>query len=479
MTRLRVALLLAVPALAAAQHDSVGFDHRRHDKLFASCVTCHAGASTADAPLYPSPATCAACHDGVVAKLVAWAPPATPIRNNLRFEHLAHATHSAERAAQGGMRAPQHCISCHTPAGATWMTVRWAVSRQCLDCHGVSASHLAAPDTACATCHIPLARATRLRASDVARFQAPPSHKQPGFLNAQGHGAQAAVQSPVAASCATCHARDFCVQCHVDAPEQATIRALGADERSLALAARLTAPSSHSSPRFLTEHGRVARASPKQCSTCHTRESCQTCHATQTATLASLPLAGPGRAAGALTARRRPASHGATFVRNHSAAANAVPNGCAGCHVRSDCLECHRPSAAASPVAGAGYHPRDFLARHPSAAYARQSSCADCHNTAGFCATCHVGAGLSSTGPLRSGVYHDAKQFFLVGHGGAARQSLESCVSCHVERDCLTCHSALGGRRFNPHGPGFDAARLARKNPQMCTVCHGNSIPTR
>jgi hypothetical protein len=50
-------------------------------------------------------------------------------------------------------------------------------------------------------------------------------------------------------------------------------------------------------------------------------------------------------------------------------------------------------------------------------------------------------------------------------------------VSCHVERDCLTCHSAQGGRRFNPHGPGFDAARLKQKNPEMCTVCHGAAIP--
>ncbi|MCA9768685.1 MAG: hypothetical protein KC485_07710, partial [Gemmatimonadetes bacterium] len=65
----------------------------------------------------------------------------------------------------------------------------------------------------------------------------------------------------------------------------------------------------------------------------------------------------------------------------------------------------------------------------------------------------------------------------LVGHGQAARQSLESCVSCHVERDCTVCHSAQGGRRFNPHGPGFDAERLRRRNPEMCIACHGRAIP--
>ena len=41
----------------------------------------------------------------------------------------------------------------------------------------------------------------------------------------------------------------------------------------------------------------------------------------------------------------------------------------------------------------------------------------------------------------------DANPAFLLGHGKAARQELETCVSCHVERDCLTCHAAVGGRR--------------------------------
>ena len=72
--------------------------------------------------------------------------------------------------------------------------------------------------------------------------------------------------------------------------------------------------------------------------------------------------------------------------------------------------------------------------------------------------------------------YHDAKQSFSVGHGQAARQNLESCVSCHAERDCVSCHSATGGRRYNPHGPGFDAERLRRKNPEMCLACH-RSMP--
>jgi hypothetical protein len=45
----------------------------------------------------------------------------------------------------------------------------------------------------------------------------------------------------------------------------------------------------------------------------------------------------------------------------------------------------------------------------------------------------------------------------------------------------MSCHATavLGGRNFSPHGPGFDAERLARRNPQMCSACHGGAIPGR
>ena len=58
-------------------------------------------------------------------------------------------------------------------------------------CHGVQTVHLAAPDTACATCHFTLAQATALTAADVKGFPAPPSHDAPGFMGAGGHGALA------------------------------------------------------------------------------------------------------------------------------------------------------------------------------------------------------------------------------------------------------------------------------------------------
>ena len=447
------------------------FDHWQHRELFPKCTSCHVSIDNPAEPLWPPPTACAECHDGGIEETVSWQPPTALPRTNLRFTHRAHA--EAVRL-QTGADSLLDCRSCHAEPGADRMQVRLAVAQNCLDCHGIRAPHLSAPDSSCATCHVTLARAVRLTRADVAEFPIPESHKGRGFAF-EGHGrlAKGTGASPVSTACATCHARDFCSECHVNAPEVAAIQALAADPRSLAIKSKLKPPPSHGDPAFLRRHGSDARKAAASCATCHTQESCLACHAGKPTLALALPAAGPGRGRGAVIRRERPASHGQDFSEKHGPVADARPETCSGCHVRPQCLDCHRPNAAdASP----GYHPAGFLSRHPAAAYTRETSCSDCHNTAQFCADCHVSAGLSAKGPLNAG-YHDAKRSFLLGHGQAARQNLESCVACHAERDCLTCHSALGGRRFNPHGPGFDPATLQRKNSQACTACHGALIP--
>jgi hypothetical protein len=395
-------MMLALALLGLTQAPRTGgFDHLKHAKLFPTCTTCHAAAASraGGASMWPDPASCASCHDGVVQRTVAWRLPNTMHAGNLRFDHQAHAA-----AVQDSQPA---CTVCHTESGAPPMAVRSPIVSRCFDCHGGAqhVAHLAAPDSACATCHVTLARAVGLTRGEIARFPAPPSHGAASWPTRAGHGTVA--RAAVGTSCATCHAREFCYECHAGGSPPRVIAALASDPRSTAIAVR-----------------------------------------------------------------RAPASHGANFADRHGPIAAAREAACASCHVRADCLECHRASAGAA----SGYHPAGFLARHPAAAYARETSCSDCHSERSFCADCHARAGLVANRGLRTG-YHDARQFFVSGHGGAARQSLESCVSCHTERDCLSCHSALGGRRFNPHGPGFDAARLRRKNFEMCTVCHGAAVP--
>ena len=480
MRRRTAALGLALAAALAGAGLAAGagpradtFSHVEHAALFPTCTTCHAGAAEDDAAIWPSAAGCAACHDGEVEERVEWAPPTAPHPSNLDFTHSRHREEVREEHRDSSVA----CTVCHSEAGAPRMQVERAVVQQCLDCHGIRTAHLAAPDTACATCHVTLAEAPQIARATVASWEAPPSHEDPDFTF--DHGPLAGVPgrpTAVAASCATCHARNFCIECHVDAPEQPVIQALATDERSLAMEAELREPPSHREPGFVEEtHGELAEQAPQQCATCHTKESCLACHAGEApAPVARLASAGAGRGAGAATTRTRPPSHGGDFTETHGRIAASRPTSCTTCHVRESCLDCHRPGVSAS--ATGDYHPRNFLARHPAAAYSRETECADCHNQAQFCTACHVESGLGADGPLRGG-FHDGARFFVVGHGQAARQSLESCTSCHAERDCLTCHSALGGRRFNPHGPGFDASRLRRRNPEMCTACHGQAIP--
>jgi hypothetical protein len=403
-------LLIAVP-LAAQQ--PAGFDHPQHSRLFLSCQTCHAGARDSTQALWPPATACARCHDGEVEKRVVWQPRAGPRPGNLRFSHATHAASFAK-----GMPADSvlPCEACHAGGGAAWMDVGPPIVANCLACHGLhSVAHLAAPDSACVSCHVPLPRATGLTAVAVASFPAPPSHATAAFAAPGGHGRLAQAgrlggkHLAIAQSCTVCHAQDFCAACHVDAPQVRAIEALARDPRSLALG-------------------------PKE---------------------------------------RRPAWHGKDFSTGHAALATANPKSCTTCHLRSECLDCHRPNPSDGT---ARYHTTGYLVRHPADAYARSSDCSQCHNQQYFCASCHQQSGLVARGPLTTG-YHNGARFFNLGHGKAAREALETCVSCHTENDCLRCHSAIQGRRFNPHGQGFDGSKLRNRNPQMCSACHGSAIP--
>jgi hypothetical protein len=519
------------------------FPHEKHARVFPLCTTCHAGVVEPGQPMWPEPIRCASCHNGVVKPRVTWEPRVGPRPGNRRFTHQNH-----DRAVS--VRNPadsaliRNCSACHNQAGTPRMAVRNAVVGQCLSCHGLKEPHVDVPSQACATCHVRLTDAPGLTRADIARFPRPSSHDAPDF-RLGGHGrlarvvGRAAGEIGIAASCATCHSRNLCIACHVNAPESPVIAALAFDERAPAYATSQPKPPSHAAPGFLRAHGREAQRSTATCAVCHARESCASCHiGVPPRAIAALPAAGPGRAAGALLTRAKPSSHTRDFKERHGAQANARPMACASCHarescaschigavpravaamppaatgravaaqwtrtppsthtrdwrerhgaeasarpascetchVRSTCLECHRPDVARQ----SRYHPQNFLTRHPSSAYSREANCSDCHNPAQFCQSCHQQAGLVAAGRIGTTGYHDAFRGFSLGHGQAARQSLESCASCHAERDCTACHSAVGGGfRFSPHGPGFNAARIRSKNPSVCIACHGRAIP--
>jgi hypothetical protein len=419
--------------------------------------------------MFPEAQSCRTCHDGRVQREISWSPEARP-PGNLRFDHAAH----AQRLKDKGI-AKAECQDCHAHRGTERMQVQRAISSRCFECHEPR-EHLSELSE-CSTCHVPLVQAQFASDERVARFPKPLSHDEPGF--ALGGHAKAAcpgqgAKRTSASTCAVCHAIQFCETCHVNAAQNECIATLGSDERSLLHQAKARTPESHRSASFLMTHGHALQETGAQCSTCHTQSSCTVCHSATPGVASSL-LATPSRpGVGAQVARKKPPSHHPNFRDTHGTMASADPASCAACHHRAQCLDCHRGDpASGSP----GYHPMGFLERHPAAAYARETSCAECHNPGSFCQTCHETSGLVSTGQLRGAGFHDANRAFIVGHGPSARMSLESCVSCHTENDCLTCHSAQGGRRFNPHGPDFNASVLREKAPQMCTVCHGAAIP--
>lgn len=481
------ALLLGIPAglVLAHQESQPDFPHPRHAGLFPLCTGCHTGIPDGDeATYYPAPDLCAGCHDGVDEEEVEWRGP-DPSRTNLTFSHPEHV---AETDREG---LDLSCADCHSEPGAPRMTVvERADPETCLDCHAHEAeSHF--EDARCSACHVPLVAAPFDRGR-IEGLPEPVDHEMDDFLSEEGHGelAEESVER-----CSTCHTRDLCTACHVDAG-LAPIQALAPAPPRMelpALHASYPEPASHASPTWLEDHD--GRASADACGTCHTQQDCAACHVAPLPDVArTLVDRSETEAPGVGLRRRMPPSHASPFfTRTHATEAASGQDACATCHTPTFCTDCHDASMAAGgealeegdprPVRGlhddgppaglreGGFHPPNFMMQHASDAYGRTLECADCHNTAVFCRSCHLEAGFQTSGRLGPG-FHDAQPAWLLRHGQAARQSLESCTTCHRQQDCLQCHSTIGAFRVNPHTRDFDARRAWEANPVICFACH-------
>ncbi len=483
-TRVLVAWTVLVPAALGAQRGAA-FPHRQHGNLFPTCTGCHAGISTGNtATSFPAPEQCRLCHNGTDVRAVTWTRP-TPHAGMLKFSHPVHA-----RSADSAARA---CATCHSPGDTAWMNVSRPVPATCLSCHTHAASGHLADDNACATCHIPLTQARDLTRERIAAFPRPPSHERSDFVS---HHAPAASDVQ---RCAVCHARESCARCHVNASTLPAITALDHDPRVAALVAAKApvypTPADHRTSAFSWDHGSLARTARDRCATCHTRASCETCHTNETANpvVRGMPRAEGGAPGVQLVHPPMPIRAATASIPSLVAVAETIPSGkapaprmvrvhdpgfrtahgseaasgaltCTGCHAQRFCADCH---------AGEGkrrFHPTDYVSRHAANAWGRETECSSCHNAQAFCKGCHEKAGLASKGRLDV-AYHSAQPQWLLQHGRAARQGLANCTTCHTQRDCLTCHSTVGWG-INPHGPGFDAARMAKVAAPMCLACH-------
>jgi hypothetical protein len=400
------------------------------------------------------------------------------------------------------------------------MAVARATPALCLGCHTHKASGHLDDEAPCARCHAPLARATRLSDSAVAAISIPEGHRAPDYLADHGPTTTADAQR-----CAVCHSRESCARCHPNAREVAQISSLDRDARVARVlrgrSPQYFKPASHEGAQWLVAHGDSAKGARSSCANCHAQPSCRTCHIGGSATRQIAKLAGPdadgasgvrlqvaplevgARATGNAyphtparpggaepsadarlveaghLARRvssdtlRPVAdtlvrivriHPADFVDRHGAAASSGQLNCQGCHEERTCSACHNGGSRRR------FHAFNFVSRHAASAAGRERECSSCHSTETFCRECHRGQGREARG-TGDVAYHDRQPLWLQQHGQAARQELQSCVSCHQQRDCMRCHSDLG-LKVNPHGPGFDAARMAGRNRQICLACH-------
>ena len=165
--------------------------------------------------------------------------------------------------------------------------------------------------------------------------------------------------------------------------------------------------------------------------------------------------------------------HDADWIVRHRWVGADQGNECASCHRESDCADCHDGRVRPRSI-----HPNDYLTIHPQEARRDQTRCTTCHTTQRFCTECHARLGLATTtAPVVRATDRYHPPAWDRAHGLEAKRSLNACVSCHAERDCVSCHGALGiGGGVSPHPAGFASrcASLLAANSRACVTCHGD-----
>lgn len=250
-------------------------------------------------------------------------------------------------------------------------------------------------------------------------------------------------------------------------------------EYGLAQTGQMPMPANHQADDFWLTHGEGGKADAAVCAVCHARDYCSRCHVNADAVPVIQALPTDPQVAEYVAGREWPAppTHTPFYLEGHKALAAGATENCQVCHVvEQQCQTCHLGSKTLERRSSATdvdlYHPFNFMQQHSASAWNQEMECATCHNPEVFCRDCHLNLGYASGAFRTTSGFHNESVRFRFGHGQAARQGLEACVTCHAQQDCLQCHSAISGRRINPHGPGFDGQKLQSKNERLCLLCH-------
>lgn len=223
----------------------------------------------------------------------------------------------------------------------------------------------------------------------------------------------------------------------------------------------------------------AARGTAKsECTTCHVRSEARDANAGRMRTMFASGEMKPPR-------WLRNAAHTPDWIDRHKTVAGNDSQFCGNCHKEDFCTACHDGRVRPRSI-----HPSDYISMHPIEARQATTKCTSCHQEQSFCLTCHLRVGVamsSAPGDRMSARFHPPKAIWSDAprrpghHGFEAERNLNACVSCHIERDCVTCHGGQGiGGGFNPHSNGFvgGCATQMRRNPRPCFVCHqpGDSV---
>lgn len=168
-------------------------------------------------------------------------------------------------------------------------------------------------------------------------------------------------------------------------------------------------------------------------------------------------------------------THGPEWAGSHAHSAAADSRFCGSCHRESFCRDCHSGRRRPRKI-----HPGDWLTTHGINTRLDTPRCRGCHRKQSFCITCHRRSGVAPDSPAGSrsiggiGRYHNQMDTRTLMR--RARSAVTSCVSCHSEGKCITCHT-----RQNPHPPNFrrQCRALANRNRRVCAKCHRDAPWTR
>jgi hypothetical protein len=376
---------------------------------------------------------------------------------NVRFDHALHVRPAD--SAKGIKGAAQDCTDCHTKIDSAASSAERDIPGhdECTNCHDVENTTPTAPGETvketCDFCHLrpSVGTSTVIQPIDI---------PDPNIKFAH----QAHVKAKVE-----------CTTCHVDVPKKE-------------IATRDDYPTMD------------------RCIDCHQEKKvsteCKTCHYTETNGKLQTHYS-----SGVLKPKRLHVSaiHSGDFLRQHAVPAQRDKAYCNQCHTQNDCLQCHDGVGR-----DARYHPGDWISTHPLRAKKDDFRCESCHNFQQFCLNCHVRSGVATvtelggtsarrtvrvdslgvaTGPhpMAADGWTDknSKNF----HGAFAQRNIKSCVSCHQEQFCLTCHASgfnpknptapkgmlQGG---NPHPPGFSGKTASARTARACLKCHHPADPS-